>query len=118
EDNIAAAYISHLVQALMKCRGVATRLILRSATEEPDHVYHRLLRVRRERPCDRRTAKQRDETASMYLIECHPIPMSRDRTAEYRIYEGQSGGIWQGHEGAGPLPRSGSVIWLGACPPR
>src|SRR5215472_15817987 len=43
--------------------------------------------------------------------------MSRDRTAEYRIYEGQSGGIWQGHDGAGPLPRSGSVIWLGTWPP-
>jgi len=76
-----------------------------------------LLRARRERPCGRRAAEKRDEFASMWLIEWHPTPMSRDPTAEYRIHEGQSGGIWQGHDGAGPLPRSGSVIWLGTWPP-
>jgi hypothetical protein len=32
------------------------------------------LRARRERPRGRRTAEQRDEIASMSLIEWHPIP--------------------------------------------
>ena len=73
--------------------------------------------ARRERPRHRRATEQRYELAPMELIEWHPTPMSRDRTAEYRIHEGQSGGIRQGHDGAGPLPRSGSVIWLGTWPP-
>src|SRR3954454_1017438 len=33
-----------------ECRTVAARLILRSATEEPDHAQQRLLRSCRERP--------------------------------------------------------------------
>src|SRR5260370_4940302 len=36
-----------------------------------------LLRPRRERPCHRRTAEQRDEIVSFQLIELHSIPASQ-----------------------------------------
>ena len=41
------------------------------------HRHRRLLRAYRERPCDCRAAEQRDERASIQLIELHSIPASR-----------------------------------------
>src|SRR5262249_20677480 len=40
----------------------------RAGTEEPNHRHRRLLRARRERPCDHRAAKQRDEFAPLHSI--------------------------------------------------
>ena len=39
--------------------------IRRTAVEEPYHWHRRLLGTRRERPCHRRTAHERDELASL-----------------------------------------------------
>jgi len=47
-----------------------------------------LLRARRERPRSSR-AEQRDEVASLYLIELHSVPVSQGRIAGYRIGEDQ-----------------------------
>jgi hypothetical protein len=46
---------------------------------EHAHTPHpiRLLCARRERPCDRRAAEQRDEVAAFYLIELHSVPSTR-----------------------------------------
>jgi hypothetical protein len=41
-----------------------------------------LLRVRRERPCGRRAAEQRDELAPSKMIEWHSDPSSRDRAKQ------------------------------------
>src|SRR5262245_5761209 len=44
-------------------------------------------------------------------------PNGRDRAAEYRFYEGQSGGIWQGHDHVvafAPQRISNMVRYLGA----
>src|SRR3984893_17042174 len=38
----------------------------RRGTEEPHHWHRRLLRARRERPCDRRTGEQRDELTALH----------------------------------------------------
>jgi hypothetical protein len=38
-----------------------------------------VLRARRERPCSSRTAEQRDELASFYLIELHSVPCQQAR---------------------------------------
>jgi hypothetical protein len=57
------------------------RLCFRIARNEShQHTYPSLalLRARRERP-RHSAAEQRDGLASMYLIEWHPTPMSRDR---------------------------------------
>jgi hypothetical protein len=45
------------------------------------HALTRLLRARRERP-RRRAAEQRDELATIYLIELHRHPTSRERTRQ------------------------------------
>jgi len=50
-------------------------------------------RARGERPSKHRSAEQRDEVASVQLIELHFNPASQGRIAGYRIGEGQSGGI-------------------------
>jgi hypothetical protein len=52
----------------------------------------RLLRARRERPRDRRTAEQRNQLAPFQLIELHSVPVRQGRIAGYRIGEDQSGG--------------------------
>jgi hypothetical protein len=39
--------------------------------QKPDRRLRRLLRMRRERPCRRRAAEQRDELAPFPLIELH-----------------------------------------------
>jgi hypothetical protein len=42
---------------------------------KPDYWQRQLLRVRRERPRDRRAAKECDELASFQLIEWHPVAL-------------------------------------------
>jgi len=102
DPHIAAFVSSQLLQRLAEhgIAGLSFRIV-RGERATPHSLC--LLRARRERPSSR-AAKQRYETASTKLIECHPTPMSRDRTADYGIYEGQSGGIWQGHDGRGLCP--------------
>jgi hypothetical protein len=51
-------------------------VILGKAHEHPD-ASHPLLRPRRNRPCRRRAAEQRDERAAFPLIELHSIPASQ-----------------------------------------
>jgi len=48
------------------------------------NLHRRLLRARVERPRRCRAAEQRDEIASLQLIELHLIPASRGRIAGYR----------------------------------
>jgi hypothetical protein len=43
-----------------------------------------LLAARRKRPRRRRAAEQRDEIASLQLIEVHSVPVSQGRIAGYR----------------------------------
>jgi hypothetical protein len=43
------------------------RLVGQSGAEKADHRHCRLLRARRERPCYRRTAKQRDQLAPPHV---------------------------------------------------
>jgi hypothetical protein len=39
-----------------------------------------------------RAAEERDELASLYLIELHSVPVSQGRIVGYQIGEDQSGG--------------------------
>src|SRR6185295_16351646 len=43
-------------------------LVRRCGVQEPDHRHRLLLRARRERPCSRRAAEQRDELAPLHSI--------------------------------------------------
>ena len=54
-------------------------------------VHRRLLRLRRERPHDRR-AYQRDEVAPFHLIKLHGVPCHQGQVAGYRISRGQTAG--------------------------
>src|SRR5262249_44317524 len=58
---------------------------------DPPHPLG-LLRAGRERSRGRRAAESQDELTPIWLIELHPTPKCRDRTAEYRIGWGQSAG--------------------------
>ncbi|MGA7344364.1 MAG: hypothetical protein WBY01_02240, partial [Pseudolabrys sp.] len=62
-------------------------------------------RARRERPCRRRAANQRDELAPLYLIELHSVPVSQGRLVGYPIGEDQSGGYWSEFTTCRPLAR-------------
>jgi hypothetical protein len=53
----------------------------------------RLLRARRERPRRRGAAEQRDEIATVQLIEWHSAPASQGQIAGYRIEHSQSADI-------------------------
>src|SRR5262249_10292126 len=57
-----------------------------STAEEPDHRHRRLLRARRERPCCRRTAEQRNELAAFQMIELHSVPCQQAR-AGFQVIE-------------------------------
>jgi hypothetical protein len=46
----------------------------RAAVEKSDHRHRRLLRARRERPCRRRAAQQRDELAPSHVEHGAPSP--------------------------------------------
>ena len=59
-----------------RCRLRKSWAILRAASTKIDGMarlarHRRLLRTRRERPCSRRAAEQRDELASLQLVESH-----------------------------------------------
>jgi hypothetical protein len=58
--------------------------------EKAYHWHRRLLCLRRERPRDR-AAEQHDELTPFQLMELHPIPTSRKRTAEYPTLGSVSG---------------------------
>jgi hypothetical protein len=74
--------------------GLTFRIVGRQGQQhaDPPHPVALLLRPRRERPCRRRAAEQRDELAAFYLIELHSVPVRQGRVAGYRIGEDQSGG--------------------------
>ena len=55
--NIAAIDETGFAEALTKCRGEMGASIGGALMEKPDHRHRRLLRPRRERPRDRRTAE-------------------------------------------------------------
>jgi hypothetical protein len=46
----------------------------------------RLLRARRERPCDRRAAEKRDELAALQLIEVRPALFRMVHTASWPVH--------------------------------
>jgi hypothetical protein len=46
------------------------------AQDSDDHRHRCLLRVRRQRPCNRRAAEQSDEVASFHLIEVLSVAAS------------------------------------------
>jgi len=54
-------------------RGELSRCATTGLTEQPDHRQRRLLCRRGERPRSYRTAEQRQELATLRLIELHPV---------------------------------------------
>jgi hypothetical protein len=58
--------------------GLTFRIVGRQGQQHADPPHPvALLRPRRERPCRRRAAEQRDELAAFYLIELHFGPRAR-----------------------------------------
>src|SRR5438105_4741348 len=75
--------VADLAQTLAKRLENRCRLGWRPCAQPSDHWHRRLLRVRRERPCDDCTATKCDELASP-----HKAPL-RPRMPSYHISEGR-----------------------------
>src|SRR5262249_20095591 len=76
---------------LAECGCTTRRGIGHPGVDEPDDRRRRLLRARRERPCDRRPAEQRDELATFQLTEPHSLPSSRNESIA--DWQGQVSGL-------------------------
>ena len=101
-DRYVLAFdIAGVSEALAKSAETIRERVWRSGVEKPNH-RHGLLRVRRHRPRNRRTAEQRDELASVYhSIELHLPPSQgspRQHSALASIKSGAhcSAGFWSG----------------------
>src|SRR5262245_8744479 len=78
DRHVPALGIAGLFQTLMESRQKRRIRAGRCAMKEPNHGHRRLLRPRRERPSDRRSAKKRDELAAFHSITSL-MRNSRDR---------------------------------------
>jgi hypothetical protein len=85
DAHVAAFYPSQFLKPLLQRFDPSLSYCVISDTHEHADTPHALwlLRARRERPCDRRAADERDELAAFQLIELHSIPASQG--LEYRI---------------------------------
>src|SRR5262249_44717324 len=64
DRHVLALDIAVVLQPLAKCAQIVRVSVgRRNGAEESDHRHYRLLRPRRERPCGRHTAEQRNELA-------------------------------------------------------
>src|SRR5262245_64879970 len=68
DRHILAFDVPAFADALPECGHKTCSVGGRRAAEEPDHRHRRLLRARRERPCDGRSAEQRYERAALHSI--------------------------------------------------
>ena len=76
--NVLALDVAGFVEGFTERTSTAHRGFLRLSADDADHRHRRLLRLRRERPHDSRTAEQRDELAPSKPIELHPLPLVRE----------------------------------------
>src|SRR5262245_46687447 len=96
--HVLALDIAEIIESLSK--GIDGRQLFEGQDTDGDCFPRRLLRARRERPRRRRTAEQRDEVATLQLIELHSMPASQTRIVRYRIGEAASGGMTLFHNPA------------------
>src|SRR5262249_12047587 len=68
DSHVLALDIAGFAQAPTERAQTAREHVRRFTAEVSDHGHRRLLRVRRERPCRRRAAEQRDELPPLHSI--------------------------------------------------
>jgi len=66
DRHVLALDISGCVQSTTECVERNPQRVGRPGDKESDHRHRRLLRARRERPCGRRAAEERDEFAPFH----------------------------------------------------
>jgi len=76
DHHVLALDVAGFVEGFTERSDNAHRGLGRSAADEADDRHCRLLRARRERPREHRTAQQRDELATLKLIKLHPLPLA------------------------------------------
>src|SRR5262249_39661415 len=64
DGDVLAFDVAGLLQALAECSQPVSISVRRLAVDKANHRNRGLLRARRQRPCCRRTAEQRDECAA------------------------------------------------------
>src|SRR5262249_53548963 len=81
DRDVATVDPAEFAQSLHKRRGpFASGRTCALAQETDGRQLARLLRARRQRPCDSRTADPRYELTSPYLVEWHPDPVQPGTT--------------------------------------
>src|SRR5262245_12315351 len=85
DRHVAAFHVAGLTQATAKRVDKVASVILSQAAQEADHRHRRLLRARRERPCDRRAAQKCDELAAL-LITSSARASTDDGTSSPRAF--------------------------------
>ena len=66
DHHVLALDVAGFVEGFAERSRIAPRGLGRPNIDEADDRHRRLLRARRERPCDRRTAEQSDEVAPLH----------------------------------------------------
>src|SRR5262249_1921071 len=74
DGDVPALDVACFLETIAECSCKRCPRVSRRAVQVSDHRHRRLLRARRERPCRRSAAEQRDELAAVQLIELHSVP--------------------------------------------
>src|SRR5207245_882356 len=119
---VLALDIAGVFEALAKCTQTIRIRVRRCGEEDPDYRHRCLLRARRERPCRRRAAEQRDELAPPHSINSS-ASADRDDSQSWRVAFGCGKGSRRRHSPLSPgratgasggsvsaAPRSGTLV--------
>src|SRR6516162_7963232 len=76
QAHVLAVDVTDLAYPIAECGPIARSVFGRRSIHDRNHRHRRLLRARRERPCNRRAAEQRDEFAPFHSITSSAVASS------------------------------------------
>src|SRR5215471_15305196 len=119
---VLALHIADLFEALAKCAQTVRHRVGRSGVEQPNHRHRRLLRARRERPCDCRAAEQRDELAAFHsitLMSCRlPSSSGESKLIPVMLPPGRASEVTSPSATMSSLAPTSGMVRVAACSAR